>query len=189
MAFPNADLILLNGRVFCGLGEAPAQALAVWGDRILAVGTEAEIKPLRGPATRVVDLRGRLATAGLYEAHLHLLPLGLTMAELDVRPRRVRTLKGLLGLIREEAARTRPGKWVLARGYDQIKLDAAPPRARNRPAAPNNPVKLVRTCGHIAIVTSGVTLAGIDRRRRAARRADREAGGTADRSAGRERPR
>ena len=165
MAFPKADLILLNGRVFCGLGEAPAQALAVWGDRILAVGTEAEIKPLRGPATRVVDLRGRLATAGLYEAHLHLLPLGLTMAELDVRPRRVRTLEGLLGLIREEAARTRPGEWILARGYDQFELDSKrhPSREELDTAAPDNPVYLVRACGHISIVNSAaLTLAGID---------------------------
>ncbi|HWO46822.1 MAG TPA: amidohydrolase family protein, partial [Solirubrobacterales bacterium] len=119
MDSPKAEIVLLNGRVFRGLAEGTAAALAISGGRVLATGSDGEIEPLIGRATRVIDLRGRLATPGLYDAHLHLLPVGLAMAELDVRPRRVRTLEGLLGLIREEAARKRPGEWILARGYDQ----------------------------------------------------------------------
>ncbi len=84
MRLPTADVILNNGPVFVSAARGVARALALWNGRVLAFGTESEIDALRGPGTRTVDLNGRLATPGLCEAHMHLLPLGLMMANVDV---------------------------------------------------------------------------------------------------------
>lgn len=162
--FPKADLVLTNGRVFTAFGEPVASALAIWRGRVLATGSDADIASLIGPGTRRIDLRGRLATPGIYEAHAHLLPLGLAMAEVDARPGKVRTLEGLLGLIREAASRKKPGEWILARGYDHFELDVRrhPHRTELDAAAPDNPVYLVRACGHLAVVNSAaLKLAGV----------------------------
>jgi predicted amidohydrolase YtcJ len=122
------------------------------------------MEPLMGPATRVVELRGRLATPGLFEAHAHLLPMGVSMAEVDARPQAANTLDGLLDLIRQAAAKKKPGEWILARGYDHFQLDVRrhPHRSELDAAAPDNPVYLVRTCGHLAVVNSlALKLAGV----------------------------
>jgi predicted amidohydrolase YtcJ len=165
MAAPKADLVLVNGRIFRGLADGMAQALAVGGGRVLAAGTGDAVAGLIGPATRIVDLAGRLAAPGLCDAHLHLLPCGLAMAELDVRPRHVRTLEALLKKIHERAAASRPGDWIVARGYDQFQLDVRrhPLRHELDAAAPSNPVHLVRSCGHLSVANSAaLAVAGID---------------------------
>ena len=131
MDLPKAEIVLLNGRVFRGLAEGTAGAVAIWGGRVLATGSDAEIEPLIGRTTRVIDLRGRLARPGLFDAHLHLLPYGLAMAELDVRPRQAPTLAALLAEDLGQRRRGQAGSWVLARGYDQI-----PPR-REAPPDPS----------------------------------------------------
>jgi predicted amidohydrolase YtcJ len=164
MSLPKADTILTGGKVFIGADEGLAEALALWKGKVLATGPAAEIDALRGPETRVIDLRGRMATPGLFEAHLHLLPLGLMMADVDVRPRFARTLDDLLKAIKAKADSLKPGEWVLARGYDQFELDVKrhPDRSELDAAAPNNPVYLVRACGHISIVNSrALELAGV----------------------------
>jgi predicted amidohydrolase YtcJ len=162
---PHADLILQNGPVYLGLKEGYASAVALWAGKVLATGTPADMEPLIGPGTKVIDLAGRTATPGLYEAHLHLLPLGLTMKELDIRPRFVRTLDGLLEMIAQAAAKAKPGEWILARGYDHFELDVKrhPHRTELDRAAPDNPVYIVRACGHLSVANSlALKLAGVD---------------------------
>ncbi|HEV2554076.1 MAG TPA: amidohydrolase [Bosea sp. (in: a-proteobacteria)] len=164
-SLPHADLILQNGPVYLGLKEGYASAVALWAGKVLATGTPADMAPLIGPGTKVIDLAGRMATPGLYEAHLHLLPLGLTMKELDIRPRFVRTLDGLLEMIAQAAAKAKPGEWILARGYDHFELDVKrhPHRTELDRAAPNNPVYIVRACGHLSVANSlALKLAGVD---------------------------
>lgn len=164
-SLPHADLILQNGPVYLGLKEGYASAVALWAGKVLATGTPADMAPLIGPGTKVIDLAGRTATPGLYEAHLHLLPLGLTMKELDIRPRFVRTLDGLLEMIAQAAAKAKPGEWILARGYDHFELDVKrhPHRTELDRAAPNNPVYIVRACGHLSVANSlALKLAGVD---------------------------
>lgn len=160
-----ADIVLRGGPIWCGRQEGVVEALALWGDKVLAAGKDAEIADLVGPSTRVIDLAGRLATPGLNDSHLHLISVGLTMDWVDARPAAAPTLEALLGQIAERAAKSKPGEWVLARGYDQTKLDTGrhPFREELDRAAPNNPVMLVRTCGHISIVNSlALALGGID---------------------------
>ncbi|SEM41961.1 hypothetical protein SAMN04515666_11167 [Bosea lupini] len=160
-----ADIVLRGGPIWCGRQEGVVEALALWGDKVLAAGKDAEIASLIGPSTRVIDLAGRLATPGLNDSHLHLISVGLTMDWVDARPAAAPTLDALLGQIAARAAKSKPGEWVLARGYDQTKLDTGrhPFREELDRAAPNNPVMLVRTCGHISIVNSlALALGGID---------------------------
>lgn len=160
-----ADIVLRGGPIWCGRQEGVVEALALWGDKVLAAGKDAEIASLIGPSTRVIDLAGRLATPGLNDSHLHLISVGLTMDWVDARPAAAPTLDALLGQIAARAAKSKPGEWVLARGYDQTKLDTGrhPFREELDGAAPNNPVMLVRTCGHISIVNSlALELGGID---------------------------
>ncbi len=160
-----ADIVLRGGPIWCGRQEGVVEALALWGDKVLAAGKDAEIASLIGPSTKVIDLAGRLATPGLNDSHLHLISVGLTMDWVDARPAAAPTLDALLGQIAARAAKSKPGEWVLARGYDQTKLDTGrhPFREELDRAAPNNPVMLVRTCGHISIVNSlALALGGID---------------------------
>uniref|UniRef100_A0A9E8CSM5 Amidohydrolase n=1 Tax=Bosea sp. NBC_00436 TaxID=2969620 RepID=A0A9E8CSM5_9HYPH len=160
-----ADIVLRNGPIWCGREEGVVEALAIFRDKVLAAGSDAEIEPLIGPKTRVIDLKGRLATPGLNDSHLHLVSLGMTMGWVDSKPESAPTLEALLGAIAARAAQSKPGEWILSRGYDQTKLDTGrhPYREELDRAAPNNPVMLVRACGHIAICNSeALRLGGID---------------------------
>lgn len=160
-----ADIVLRNGPIWCGREDGIVQALAIWQGKVLATGSDAEIAGLIGPQTKVIDLKGRLATPGLNDSHLHLVSLGMTMDWVDARPAAAPTLEDLLGAIATRAAKVKPGDWILARGYDQTKLDTGrhPFREELDRAAPDNPVMLVRTCGHVSICNSqALALAGID---------------------------
>jgi predicted amidohydrolase YtcJ len=165
VVLPKADTVLRNGPIWCGRHDGIVEAVALWQDRILATGRDAEIASLIGPSTHVIDLQGRLATPGLNDSHLHLVALGLMMDWVDARPATAPTLEALLSGIKARAAQTSPGEWILARGYDQTKLDVKrhPLREELDQVAPDHPVILVRTCGHISICNSrALALAGID---------------------------
>src|SRR5512139_2983982 len=108
---PKADWILRNGRVWVSREAGTHEAVAVADGRVLAVGRTADIDHLRGSSTRVIDLRGRCATPGINDAHMHLLLLGLSLQDVNVKPAEVPTLEGLLGRIRERAASLPPGAW------------------------------------------------------------------------------
>lgn len=160
-----ADLVLRNGRVWRGREAGVCSALAVWRERVLATGADEEIAPLVGPGTRVIDLAGRLAVPGLDDAHLHLLPMGLAMLAVDVRPEAAPTLEALLGRIARAAAASPPGAWVVARGYDHFALDVRrhPTADELEAAAPGRPCVLIRACGHLWVVNrTALAAAGLD---------------------------
>lgn len=162
-----ADLVLKNGRVFLGLDRGFAQGLAVFRDRVLASGSDGELAGLVGPGTRVIDLRGRLAVPGFNDAHQHLMALGFGMIEVDLRGSEVKTIAELLERVRQRAAAAKPGEWILGGRYDHFQLDVKrhPLREELDIAAPNNPVYLKRTCGHMGVANSAaLALAGVDER-------------------------
>ncbi len=160
-----ADTIVYNGTIWCGYEEGTVEALAIWQGKVLATGTKDQVWSLKGDNTHLVDLKGRFATPGLNDAHLHLISVGLTLKWIDATPQAAPTLQSLLDAIRDAAASTPPGAWIRARGYDQTKLDVGrhPHKSELDAVAPNHPVMLVRACGHVSIFNSkAFELAGID---------------------------
>lgn len=151
-----ADRILYNGSIWCGRDDGRCEAVAVWQGRVLATGSSEKILALRGPQTEVIDLEGRFACPGLVDNHLHLIATGLVMGMVDVTPDAAPTLETMVAAIAARAAQTPKGEWVLARGYDQVKLDTGvhPTREDLDRAAPDHPVLVTRACGHVAIANS-----------------------------------
>jgi hypothetical protein len=157
------DIVLTGGRVFRGLAGGFAEAVALRDGRVLAVGS-AEAMRAAAPDARAIALGGRAVIPAFNEAHMHLLPYGLALAGVNLRAEEVRSLDEVLRRI-GDAARTAPkGAWVLGRGYDHAELDIGrhPTAAELDSAAPDNPVFIVRTCGHMGVAnTAALRVAGI----------------------------
>jgi predicted amidohydrolase YtcJ len=110
---PAPDLILNNARIHTlDEGERTVEALATNGGTIAAAGTNAEVLALRGPHTRVVDLQGRTVVPGFYDAHPHLDRMGLRDL-CGVRIAHCKSVAEICEAIREAAAHTPPGEWIV----------------------------------------------------------------------------
>jgi predicted amidohydrolase YtcJ len=160
-----AELIFTGGQVHTVNAQNDiVEAVAVGGGRILAVGSNADIRALVGPDTRDVALRGRSLLPGFIDAHCHLTSLGMSMVSIDCKAPGMRSIEALQKAVHERAATQPPGTWIRGRGYDQTRL-----RERRHPTrddwdavAPDHPVIFTRTCGHIASVNSqALAVAGI----------------------------
>lgn len=160
-----ADIVLTRGVIWCGLDLPQAEAVAIRDGRVLAVGTTDEIEAMAGANTRVIDLGGRFAMPGLNDAHMHLLPVGLDMSRVDLRPEVAPTMEALLEALAARAAETPAGEWVRGRGFNHFMLDGNrfPHRDELDHACPDHPCYIVRTDGHSAVANSrALALAGID---------------------------
>src|SRR5229473_3273646 len=80
-----ADLVLRGGHVWAGKGLAAASAVALRDGRVLLVGDDASMRDLIGPATRVIELKGRLVVPGFNDAHVHFLDGGYGLLSVDLR--------------------------------------------------------------------------------------------------------
>jgi hypothetical protein len=110
-AAPSADLVLLNGRVYTLDAARPwAEAVAIGGDRILAVGSMQEIGRMRGPATRTIDLRGAFVTPGFNDGHVHVESTGALLTGANLLD--VHEPKAFRARIAEAAARLPAGSWI-----------------------------------------------------------------------------
>ncbi len=160
-----ADLILYGGHVVTAVpGAAPASAVAIRGNRILAVGTDAAVQALAGPATDLIPLHGRTVVPGFNDAHCHPIALGLSLREVDARTPPNYSIADIVQRITERAATQPPGTWIVARGYDQAHLmeQRHPTRHDLDQATREHPVLLIRACGHVGVVNSrALELAGI----------------------------
>ena len=166
-----ADLVLIGGRlVTVDPGRPEAQALAVRGDRIIAVGTNEEIRRHIGGGTRVIDLAGRLLIPGFIEGHGHYTGLGESKTILDLTT--ARSWDDIVAMVRDAATRARQGEWIRGRGWHQEKwtsvptpnVDGVPLHTALSAASPNNPVELRHASGHASFVNAkAMELAGIDR--------------------------
>ncbi|RLG98199.1 amidohydrolase [Candidatus Bathyarchaeota archaeon] len=161
----NANLILLNGKVYTFNPKKPkAQAIAVLGEKIIYVGENSEALKLIGPNTETVDLKGRVVLPGLIDCHVHMAGFGRSLSALDLRD--VKSIRQLKELVEEKSKTLPVGAWIFGRGWDQEKFNEKrlPTRWDLDDAAPNNPVALIRVCGHICVVnTKALEKAGIDR--------------------------
>ena len=126
---PAPDMVLSNGKIIA-VDErfSIAQAVAVRGERIVAVGTNSEITRLAGPNTRRIDLRGRAVIPGLIDNHMHLLRAGMTW-QWEVRWDGVGSRKEALDMLRARAKAVGRGEWVYNLGgwtIDQFSDDKRP---------------------------------------------------------------
>ena len=144
-----ADTILRNGTVFTNDAAHPlAEAVAVRGSRIAAVGTSAEMQALVGPKTWDIDLRGGAVIPGLTDAHCHLLGLGLSLRQVDLRG--CASPKECAARLANVVTTLPADEWVLGRGWDQnLFADKAFPTHRALDAvSASHPVALRRVDGH-----------------------------------------
>jgi predicted amidohydrolase YtcJ len=165
-----ADLVLMGGRIVTMDGARPeAEALAARGATIVALGSEADINTFVGPDTEVVDLEGGLAVPGLIEGHGHFLGLGRARMQLDLTT--AETWDEIVDRVREAAADTPPGQWIIGRGWHQEKWRTPPEGAIGglplhdalSDATPSNPVMLTHASGHAIFVNArAMAMAGIE---------------------------
>ncbi|XYI37133.1 Amidohydrolase 3 domain-containing protein [Cupriavidus necator] len=139
-----ADRILVNGTVLTmNATDTVAQALAIRGDRIAAVGTSRDIRRLAGPRTEVIDLGGRTVIPGLIDTHIHAIRGGQSYAfETYWYEGETTSLAAGLELLRKTALSRGPGKWVAVTGSwhpDQFTEKRAPTPAELTALLPDNP--------------------------------------------------
>ncbi len=158
-----ADLILSGGTVITLDDARPrARAVAVREGRIVAVGSEAEMAPFRGPQTRAIDLAGGSVVPGLADAHVHVEGMGQAAESLSLVG--AASLQEALDRVAARSKELPAGEWLLGRGWDQNDWPEKrfPTAAELDRAAPDRPVYLVRVDGHAAWSNSkAITLAGL----------------------------
>lgn len=162
MAADFADLLLRGGVVHTMEPSLPqAEAVAVAGDSILAVGASSDLVAYKGPKTRVIELAGRALLPGFYDAHQHQVYRGLAAQQVNGR---TGSIVELVARVRARAAEVPAGTWIEGTGYDDSRLEERrhPNRWDLDEAAPEHPTFITRTCGHVmALNTLALRAAGI----------------------------
>ncbi|HCH37551.1 MAG TPA: amidohydrolase [Acidobacteria bacterium] len=165
-----ADLVLRNGKIVTVDDTNPeAQALAVRGNEIVAVGTNAEVDAYRSEMTTVIDLDGQLAIPGFIEGHGHF--LGVGNAQMQLRLMDSQNWEEVVSVVAAAVEQAQPGQLIRGRGWHQEKWDPLPePNVEGFPlhdrlseVSPDNPVLLTHASGHatfanaLAMEMSGIT--------------------------------
>jgi predicted amidohydrolase YtcJ len=166
VAQTRADLLLVNGRVLTvDSTDRVAQAVGIAGNRIVVVGTTAEVERAAAPNARRSDLAGRTVTPGLLDAHAHFSDGGAErLYVLDLSYPNVKSVPDVAIAVGSKAAAAPKGTWIQGRGWDEGKLaERRVITAKDLDAAsPNNPVVLTQTTGHYVVANSAaLRLAGI----------------------------
>ncbi|CAN5352759.1 amidohydrolase [soil metagenome] len=168
MSSSPVTLALVNARVWTADSRRPwAEAVAVSGDRIVAVGSSAEVRKLAGPDTRMVDVAGRMVVPGFFDSHLHFVDGGHTLAFVQLRD--APSPAEFVARIRDFAASAPPGAWITGGNWDHENWGGElPTRQWIDSVTPNNPVWINRLDGHmslangLALAAAGVTSATAD---------------------------
>ena len=164
-----ADLVLMNGKIVTVDDAKPeVQALAVGRDRIIAVGSNEEMKPYITQKTEVIDLEGKLAIPGFIDAHGHFTSLGRSKMVLNFME--VKDWNEVVAMTKEAVKKAKPGEWIYGRGWHQEKWDKTPePNVDGLPfhhtlskVSPDNPVLFSHASGHASFANAkAMELAGI----------------------------
>ena len=167
---PKADLIFTHGNIYTGVVDAASsfgagkrsEAMAVVGDRILAVGTRDEIMKLKGPETKIVDLESHFVMPGFNDAHMHLASAGLE--KMNVNLVGVKTLDEFRERIRAQVEKAGPGEWIVGGGWDETlwPVKVLPTRWDLDEVSQSHPVFLLRVDEHMAVAnTRALQLASV----------------------------
>jgi predicted amidohydrolase YtcJ len=148
--------VLINGRVLTvDATDSVAQAVAIAGGRVAAVGSDSQIRTRVGPRTEVVDLHGRAVTPGLIDTHVHFSEES-QLFSVDLTDASITKVDDVLQRVAARVATAKPGEWVSGSGWDEGKLSERRyvTAADLDKVAPNNPVWLEHTTGHYGVANS-----------------------------------
>jgi hypothetical protein len=160
---PAAELIITNANVYTVDKNLPhAEAVAIIGDRIVAVGSATDIDQWRGTSTKVIDAAGKLLLPGFNDAHVHFIDGGLQLDSVDLR--NAASPEEFARKIGERAKLTAKGEWITGGDWDEEKWN--PPQLPTKelidPVTPNTPVFVNRYDGHESLANSiALKLAGV----------------------------
>lgn len=161
---PKADRIILNADIWTGDQSNPsAQAMAIAGDSLLAVVSNAEIEKYIGPNTEVIDLNGAFVTPGFIDSHVHFLMGGFNLAGVQLRD--AKTKEEFISRIKAFAETVPAGTWILGGDWDHENWGGElPTRQWIDAVTPDHPVWITRLDGHMSLAnTAALTAAGVDR--------------------------
>jgi predicted amidohydrolase YtcJ len=156
-----ADLVFTNGNIYTGNEKQPrAEAVAVKGDRIVFVGSNAAAKKFEGATARIVDLHGATMVPGMTDAHYHF--IGVGQREMNLNLEGITNLEDFLAKVKARVDQAKPGEWITGRGWIETfwKPPVFPTRWDLDKISPNNPVFLTRADGHGAVANSAALKIG-----------------------------
>ncbi len=161
----SADLIILNASIRTMDSKRPsAQSIAVMGNKIVAIGSDADTKGLIGPQTKIIDAKGKLVVPGFNDAHVHFMETGQQLSSVDLRD--AKTPQEFVERIRNFAAKLPKGRWILGGKWDHENWtpNDLPTATLIDAATPDNPVFIDRLDGHMALANSlAMKLAGVNK--------------------------
>jgi predicted amidohydrolase YtcJ len=156
------DIIFVNGDIYTQATPARAQAIAASSGWIVAVGSNDEVRRLKGEHTQVVDLGGRFVMPGFNDAHVHLEEAGLELQSVDLRG--TTSLQHMQQLIAAAAKTAAPGEWLVGGGWDQTLWtdQKLPTRQDIDTVTGDHPAVFSRVDGHIAVAnTAALKIGGV----------------------------
>ncbi len=168
---PAPDIIFVNGDIYTQSTPTRAQAIAIRDGRIVAVGSNDEIRKLKSPHTQVVDLGGHFVMPGFNDAHVHLEEAGLEAQSVDLRG--TRSLQEMQQRIAASAKTGAPTDWLVGGGWDQTSwTDQKLPNRQDLDAVTgSHPAVFSRVDGHIAVAnTAALKIGGVTGQTQAPRR-------------------
>lgn len=161
----SADLVIVNANIHTmNASQKQAKSIAILGNKIIAVGSDADTKSLVGAKTRVIDAKGKLVVPGFNDAHVHFLETGAQLSAVDLRD--AKSPDEFVRRIKEFAARQPKGRWILGGQWDHENWtpNDLPTAAMIDAVTPDNPVFVNRLDGHMALANSlAIKLAGVNK--------------------------
>lgn len=153
-ATARASLIVVNARVWTGDAAKPwAQAIAVRGDRLVAVGTSAEAAKWKDASTRVIEANGAMLVPGLIDSHVHAIDAGYALQSVQLHDANSR--EQFTSELAEYARHAQPGQWILGGRWDHTHWGGElPTRHWIDSVTPNNPVWIQRVDGHMGLANT-----------------------------------
>ena len=147
-------IAIVNGVVWTADSARPwAEAIAINGDRIVAVGSSADIRTLTSSSTRIIDANGRMVVPGFIDSHVHFLAGGMNLASVQLRD--ARTPADFIARIKSFAATVPAGTWITGGDWDHQNWGGElPQRSWIDSVTPNNPVWINRLDGHMALANT-----------------------------------
>jgi len=160
-----ADLVITNANVrTMNSAQKQARSIAVLGDKIVAIGSDADTRSLIGARTRVIDAKGKVVIPGFNDAHVHFLETGVQLSSVELRD--AKTPQEFVERIKVFAAKLPKDRWILGGKWDHENWtpNNLPTAAMIDSVTPNNPVFIDRLDGHMALAnTLAMTLAKVDK--------------------------